>query len=45
VIEASKYLRRMQFLLRFVLIVSGLVVGAFVGIVIALLTGLIEFTC
>ncbi len=43
--DVQKYRSRMQILLRFVLIALGLGVGAFVGLVIALLTGLIEFGC
>jgi hypothetical protein len=43
--DARKYRDRMQILLRLVLIALGLGVGVFVGLVIALLTGLIEFIC
>jgi len=43
--DVQKHRSRMQILLRGMLIALGLGVGAFVGLVIALLTGLIEFIC
>lgn len=43
--DVQKHRSRMQILLKLVLIALGLGVGAFVGLVIALLTGLIEFIC
>lgn len=40
-----KFRERMQLLFRFLLIVLGLGLGALVGLLVVLLSGLIDFTC